>query len=161
MPQVRNDAKEDADMKVILSQDVKGLGKKGDMVEASDGYARNFLLPKKLAVEANAANINEMNIRKESEKAKKEKELQQAKALADNLRGKTVVIRAKSGENGKLFGSITNKDVADAIKAQMKVDIDKKKLIMPDAIKTIGSVEVDIKLYPEVSTKITVRVVQE
>jgi large subunit ribosomal protein L9 len=145
-------------MKVILTQDVKGLGKKDQMVEASDGYARNYLMPKGLAVEANAANMNAMKTKNEAEKSRKEREIAQARALAAKIKDITVTLKVKAGENGKLFGSITSKDVSDALKSQHKLDIDKKKLVMPDALKMIGTCEVEAKLYPEISSKFTVKI---
>lgn len=145
-------------MKVILKEDVKGLGKKEQMVEASDGYARNFLFPKGLAVEATAANINIMKTKKEAEAQKKEKEIAQAKELANKIRDITVTLKVKAGESGKLFGSITGKDVAEALKSQHKLDIDKKQLVMPDAIKAIGTFAVEAKLYPSISSKFTVKI---
>lgn len=148
-------------MKVILKQDVKGMGKKEDLVNVSDGYARNFLLPRNLAVEASASNINVMNTKREAEKSKKDRELAHAKELAAKIKEVTVVIRTKAGENGKLFGSITSKDIADKLKADHKFDIDKKKIVLPDAIKSLGTIEVEVKLYPEVSTKLTVKIEHE
>lgn len=148
-------------MKVILKQDVKGLGKKESMVEVSDGYARNYLLPRGIAVEANPVNINIMNAKKEAERTKKERELSQAKALAEKIKSITVVIKGKAGENGKLFGSITNKDISERLKKDFNLDIDKKKIYLADAIKSIGTTQVEVKLYPEVSAKLTVRVEQE
>lgn len=148
-------------MKVILKEDVKGLGKKESMVEVSDGYARNFLLPKGLAVEANSSNMNVMKSKQEAEKTKKAKELASAKALAEKLKDITLVIRTKAGENGKLFGSITNKDISDKLKADFKLDVDKKKINMHDAIKSLGTTEVEVKLYPEVSAKLAVKIEQE
>jgi large subunit ribosomal protein L9 len=148
-------------MKVILKQDVKGLGKKEDMVNVSDGYARNFLFPRGLAAEATANNINEMNTKKAAEKSRKERELAQAKELAKKVAGITVVIKSKSGENGKLFGSITSKDISDKLKSDFGFDIDKKKIVLPEPIKALGTTEVEVKLYPEVSTKLTVKTVQE
>lgn len=148
-------------MKVILKQDVKGLGKKESMVEVSDGYARNFLLPKGLAVEASSANLNVMNTKKEAERTRKERELAQAKALAEKIKDLTLVIKTKAGENGKLFGSITNKDISERLNAGFKLDIDKKKIVLDDAIKSLGTTVVEIKLYPEVSAKLSVRVEQE
>lgn len=145
-------------MKVILKQDVKGLGKKEQMVEASDGYARNYLLPRGLAVEASASNVNIMKTKKEAEAQKKEREIAQAKELANKIKNITVTLKVKAGENGKLFGSITGKDVAEALKSQHKLDIDKKKLVMPDAIKSVGTSEVEVKLYPEISSKFTVKI---
>lgn len=148
-------------MKVILKQDVKGLGKKEDMVNVSDGYARNFLFPRSLAVEASASNINVMNTRKEAEKSRKDRELAHARELAEKVKQTVVVIRTKAGENGKLFGSITSKDISEKLKSDFNLDIDKKKINLPDSIKSLGEVEVDVKLYPEVSAKLTVKVVNE
>ncbi len=148
-------------MKVILQQDVKGLGKKDSMVDVSDGYARNYLLPKGLAVEATAANISQMKARNEAEQKRKERELANAKAVAESLGGKTIVIRTKAGESGKLFGSITNKEIADKIKSEFKVDIDKKHIVLDEPIRSLGVVDVDVKLYPGVSTKVKVRVEAE
>lgn len=148
-------------MKVILKQDVKGLGKKEDMVNVSDGYARNFLFPRGLAAEASASNINVMNTKKEAEKSRKDRELAHARELADKVKELTVTIKSKAGENGKLFGSITSKDISDRLKADFNLDIDKKQFVLPDPIKTLGTTEVEIKLYPGVSTKLTVKTVHE
>ena len=147
-------------MKVILKQDIKGLGKKESMVEVSDGYARNYLLPKGLAVEANISNINVMNTKKQAEKMKKDKELANAKELAAKIKEITVVIKAKAGENGKLFGSITSKDIADKLKNDFGIDLDKRKLVMPEPLKGLGTYEIEAKLYPEVSSKLTVKIEQ-
>ena len=148
-------------MKVILKQDVKGLGKEEDMVNVSDGYARNYLFPRGLAAEASAGNINIMNTKKKAEKTKKDRELAQARELAEKLGNITVVIKTKSGENGKLFGSITSKDIADGLKSGHNIDIDKKKIVLPDPIKNLGTTQVEVKLYPEVSARIAVKTVQE
>lgn len=148
-------------MKVVLLQDVKDLGKKGELVNASDGYARNFLFPRKLAVEATAGKLKEIEDKKSSEKNKKEMELKAAKELADRLSKVEISFKTKAGENGKLFGSITGKDVADAIKAQHKIEVDKKKVVLHDAIKALGAYQVEIKVYPEVSAKINVKVIEE
>ena len=145
-------------MKVILKQDVKGLGKKEQMVEASDGYARNFLLPRGLAVEATSSNVNIMKTKKEAEAQKKDREISQAKELAKKIKDITVTLKVKAGENGKLFGSITSKDVAEALKSQQKLDIDKKKLVMPDSLKAVGTFEVEVKLYSEINSKFTVKI---
>jgi large subunit ribosomal protein L9 len=142
-------------MKVILLADVKGVGKKGEVLNASDGYARNFLFPRKLAQEATDANMNVLNLKKEAERRKKLAEIEAAQKLADELKSKEVKITAKSGESGRLFGSITSKDIADALNIQYKVNIDKKKIIA-DTIRTLGTYEVEVKIYPEVSTKISV-----
>ena len=147
-------------MKVILLQDIKKVGKKGDVIEASDGYARNFLFPKKLAQEATEANLHILNNKKENERKKKLEEMEAAQKLASELKGKEITIKAKTGDNGKLFGAITSKDVAELIKTQYKVEIDKKKIVM-DTIKLAGGYDIDIKLYPEVSTKMKVVIVPQ
>lgn len=148
-------------MKVILLQDVKNLGKKDQLVNVSDGYARNYLIPRNLAAEATPGRIKEIENKKVLEKKKTEKELQQAKELAEKLGKLEVGFRTKSGENGKLFGSITGKDIAEAIKLQHNIDVDKKKIVLHDAIKALGTYQVEIKVYPEISAKIDVKVVEE
>jgi len=145
-------------MKVILKADVKSLGKKEQLVNVSDGYARNFLIPKGLAVEVNPSNINIMNTKKEAIKQKQAKELASAKALADKISEITVLLSAKSGENGKLFGSITSKDIANQLKTKYDLDIDKKKLNLTETIKETGDFEVEIKLYPSVIAKLKVKI---
>ena len=145
-------------MKVILLQDVKKLGKKGDVIEASDGYARNYLFPRKLAEEATANALHVVNAKKENERKKKLAELEAAQKLAAELKGKEVTITAKAGENGRLFGAITNKDIAEVINGQFNLSIDKKKIVM-DTIKVAGGYEIEVKLYPEVSTKMKVVIV--
>jgi large subunit ribosomal protein L9 len=148
-------------MKVILKQDVKGLGKKESMVNASDGYARNYLIPKGMAVEANSANINVMNTKAEAEKSKKERELAKAKDVANKLKEVTVVIKTKAGENGKLFGSISSKDIAESLRRDFSMDIDRKKILLGDTLKSLGATEVEVKLYPGVSARLTVKLEQE
>jgi large subunit ribosomal protein L9 len=147
-------------MKVILLQDIKNMGKKGDVLEASDGYARNYLFPRKLAQEATAENLHIINQKKENERKKKLAEIEEAQALAEKLKGKEIKIVAKSGEHGRLFGAITNKDVADTIKKQYNIDIDKKKVVI-DTIKQIGMYDAEVKLYAEVSTKMKVVVSEQ
>ena len=147
-------------MKVILLQDVKKIGKKGEVIEASDGYARNFLFPRKLAQEASASNMHILNNKIENERKQKLAELEAAQKLAGELKGKEITIKAKTGESGKLFGAITSKDVAELIKQQHKIDIDKKKIVM-DTIKLAGGYEIEVKLYPEVSTKMKVIIVPQ
>ena len=147
-------------MKVILIADVKNVGKKRDVANASDGYARNFLFPRKLAQEATAENLHILNQKKENERKKKLAETEEAQALAERLKGKEIKITAKSGEHGRLFGAITNKDVADAIKKQFNIDIDKKKVVM-DSIKQLGVYDVEVKLYAEISTKMKAVVVEQ
>ena len=145
-------------MKVILLQDVKKMGKKGDVIEASDGYARNYLFPRKLAEEATANALHVVNAKKENERKKKLAELEAAQKLAAELKGKEVTINAKAGDNGRLFGAITNKDVAEAINSEFNLSIDKKKIVV-NTIKVAGTYEVEVKLYPEVSTKMKVNIV--
>ena len=145
-------------MKVILLQDVKKMGKKGDVIEASDGYARNYLSPRKLAEEATANALHVVNAKKENERKKKLAELEAAQKLAAELKGKEVTINAKAGDNGRLFGAITNKDVAEAINSEFNLSIDKKKVVV-NTIKVAGTYEVEVKLYPEVSTKMKVNIV--
>ena len=145
-------------MKVILNQDVKGQGKKGDMVEVSDGYARNFLLPKNLAKEATKENINVMQGQKDSLEYRKKKELEEAQEIKVKVEAVTVKIKAKAGENGKLFGSVTSKEIAEELKMQHHVKIDKKKFVLPDGIKSLGVTEVDIKIHPGVVAKLKVSV---
>jgi large subunit ribosomal protein L9 len=147
-------------MKVILLQDVKAIGKKGDVIEASDGYARNFLFPRKLAQEANDSNMHILNNKKENERKEKLARLEAAQKLSGELKGKEITIKAKTGDSGKLFGAITSKDVAELIKEQYKIEIDKKKIVM-DTIKLAGGYEIEVKLYPEVSTKMKVIIVPQ
>jgi large subunit ribosomal protein L9 len=147
-------------MKVILLADVKSIGKKGEVINASDGYARNFLFPRKLAQEATDENLHILNQKKENERRKKVAETEEAQALADKLKGKEVKITAKSGDHGRLFGAITNKDIAEAIKSQFNIDIDKKKVAV-DTIKQIGIYDVEVKLYAEISTKMKAVIVEQ
>ncbi len=142
-------------MKVVLLQDVKALGKKGDMVNASDGYARNFLLPRGLAKEVNAQVLNEFKNAENSKKYKQEQEIAAAEKAKSQLDGKTFVIKSKAGQGGKLFGSITTKEVAAEIKKAYSIDIDKRKIVMND-IKTCGSYSAEIKLYSGISATVTV-----
>lgn len=148
-------------MKVVLLTDVKGHGKKGEVVEASDGYARNFLLPRGLAKEATKGALNEVKGKNEAKAYHKEQEVLAAKETAAKLEGGKVTIKSKAGENGKLFGKVTNQNVADAIKYQLHVVIDKRKVQLPDGIKTVGAHEVEIKVYPSISAKITVEIEAE
>ena len=145
-------------MKVILIADVKTLGKKDEMVEVSDGYGRNYLLPRGLAVEATAANINKMKDKQKAAESKQAREQAQAEAFRDKLTGKTVIIKVKAGENGKLFGAVAAKDIADAVKAQLGIDIDKKKIVLEEPIKAVGAYNVPLKLYPGISAKLDINV---
>lgn len=148
-------------MKVILQQDVKGQGKKGQIINVSDGYAKNFLLPKGLAIEANENNVKILNHKNAIEEAKKQKELEEAKVLAKKISEVKVSIKAKAGEGGKIFGSITVKEIAEHLKEQAKIDIDKRKIVLDEPIKSLGTKVVDIKVYPEVTAKLTVNVLGE
>lgn len=144
-------------MKVVLTQDVKGLGKKGELVSTSDGYARNFLFPRKLAVEANSQALSELKNREASEKHRIDTEIAAAKANAEKLQGKTVKLSAKAGANGKLFGSVTAKDVATVISKEIGVLLDKRKVVVED-IKTFGTYPVEVKLYNGISASMFVMV---
>ena len=145
-------------MQVILLQDVKKLGKKGDVINTSDGYARNYLFPRKLAQEATDSNLHILNNKKENERKQKLAELEAAQKLASELKDKEIT--AKTGESGKLFGAITSKDVAELIKTQYKVVVDKKKIVM-ETIKVAGGYTIEVKLYPEVTTKMKVIIVPQ
>ena len=147
-------------MKVILQQDVKGQGKKGELKEVSDGYARNFLFPKKLAVEATADNINTMKLQEKAKQAQIAKEKAEAKENAEKLKECTVKISAKAGNNGKLFGAVTSKEISDALAAQFNIDIEKNKIVQAEPIKTYGSFEVKVKLGHEISATLKVMVVE-
>lgn len=148
-------------MKVILLKDVKGLGKEGDLVEAKAGYARNYLFPKKLAIEATPSNLNRWKTKQKEAKAREKKERTEALKLKEKIESLNLELKGKAGEGGKLFGSITSKDISDALKAQYNIDIDRRKIELKDNIKTIGTTEVEIKVYPEVSAKLTVKVSEE
>ena len=148
-------------MKVILQQDVKGHGKKGQMVEVSDGYGRNFLLPRKLAVEATAENVNTMKMQDKAKKAREAEEKAQAQAIAEQLKNCQVKISAKAGQGGRLFGSVTSKEISESLKEQQKLDINKTKIVLPDPIKGFGTFEVKCKLGYEVVGTINVLVVEQ
>lgn len=148
-------------MKVILLKDVKALGKKDEIVNVSDGYARNYLLPRDIAVEATSGKLKEIHIKREADKDKKAKEIEEARGLSERLSKLEVIIKSKAGSSGKLFGSITNKDISDSIKKQHKIEIDRKKIVLSEPIKTLGSHEIEIKVYPEVTSKIIVKVIEE
>ena len=138
-------------MKVILNADVKGQGKKGQIVKVSDGYARNFLFPKNLAKEATADNLNTAKLKEEADKARLAREKADAEALAEKLKTMKTDVHAKAGSNGRLFGSVTTADIAEALKKQHKIDIDKHKIVLDENIKQFGTYEVKVKLYNEVS----------
>lgn len=148
-------------MKVILQQDVKGQGKKGQMVEVSDGYGRNFLLPRKLAVEATAENVNTMKMQDKAKAARLAEEKAAAQALAERLEGVQVKIKARAGQGGKLFGSITSKEISEELKAQFGLDVGKSKIVLSDPIKSFGAFEVKCKLGSEVSGVIHVLAIED
>ena len=145
-------------MKVVLLQDVKSLGKKGELVNVSDGYARNFLFPKNLAKEANAQAMNELKNAEQSKKYKRDTEIAAANKAKAELEGAKFVIKAKAGESGKLFGSITPKEISAEIKRQKSLDVDKRKIVLKDDIKAVGEYEAEIKLYAGVTARVTVKV---
>ena len=147
-------------MKVILKQDIKGVGKKDQIINANDGYARNYLFPKKLAVEATKSNLNDFELKQKAEAKRKKEELEQAQNMAKELENKTVTVKVKTGENGKLFGSVTNKEVAEEIVKQTGLNIDKKKVSIGDPIKMVGERTAVIKLHPKVSAEITIKIVE-
>ena len=147
-------------MKVILLQDVKTLGKKGDIVDVSDGYARNFVLPKKLGVEANAKNKNDLKLQKANADKVAKEQLEAAQELAKTLETKEVTLTIKSGEGGRTFGSVSSKEIAQAAKDQCGLELDKKKIQLPEAIKALGAYEVGVKLHPKVTGKLRVKVIE-
>ena len=145
-------------MKVILTADVKSLGKKGEIVDVSDGYARNMLLPKKLGVEANSKNINDLKLQKANEDNVAKEILEQAKALAAEIAEKSVTVSIKVGEGGKTFGSVSSKEIAEAAKAQIDLELDKKKIQLSSPIRTLGVTMVPVKLHPKVTAELKVHV---
>ena len=145
-------------MKVILLKDIKGTGKKDQIIEASDGFARNYLFPRKLAVEASASNLNAIENAKSAQSHRKEVERQEAQELARKMGDMVVEIAVRAGENGRLYGKVTNQEVADALKAKYGMDIDKRKITV-DAVKNVGETEAVIKLYPEIAAKIKLNIV--
>lgn len=145
-------------MKVILFEDVKGLGKKGDVVNSKDGYARNFLFPKGLAKEATRGNVKVLEEQNTAKKMKKEEEVQQAEALAEKISKLTVDMESTAGDNGKLFGSITTKDIAQALQKQYKIKIDKRKMELDSNIKEVGITEVKVKVFPNITATFKVNV---
>lgn len=147
-------------MNVILLKDVKGQGKKGEVINSSDGYARNFLIPKGLAKEATDANMHILNKKQEAERKKKLADTEAAQKLAEELRNKEIKIQVKAGEGGRLFGAITSKDIALELKKQYNIEIDKKKIVS-ETIKNIGNYEAEIKIYPEISIKIKVIILEQ
>lgn len=148
-------------MKVILTQDIKSVGKKGQIIDASDGYARNFLLPKKMAVVADNANLNELKTKQDANKYKKDMSKANAEELSKKMKDFELIFKIKAGENGKTFGSITSKDIAEALNKKYFVEVDKKKIALDDAIKVLGVYTIEIKLFEGIIGKLKVSVVQE
>ena len=147
-------------MKIILLQDEKKLGKKGDIIEASEGYARNYILPKKIGVEATPKNLNDLKLQKANEDKIAQEQLDAAKALAAQLEDRQIIVKIKAGEGGKAFGSVSSKEIAAACKEQHGIELDKKKIQLPESLKNFGSYEVSIKLHPQVAGKLTVKVME-
>ena len=148
-------------MKVILLQDVKSQGKKGDIINVSDGYARNFLLPKGLGVEASKKNLNDVKLKKANEEKVAAEELESAKETAEDMKDKTVVVRIKAGADGKTFGSVSSKEMAEAMKAQHNIELDKKRIVLKDPVKALGTYEIPVKLHAEVTGTFTLKVEAE
>ena len=145
-------------MQVVLLEDVKSLGKKGEIVKVNDGYAHNFILPKKLGVEATPKNHNELKLQKANAEKVAAQQLAEAKELAAKLESLSVTLKMKAGEGGRAFGSVSGKEIAKAISDQLGLEIDKKKLVLPEPIKTFGNHEVPVKLHRDVTGKLTVKV---
>ena len=148
-------------MKVILLQDVKSRGKKGEIVNVNDGYARNFILPKKMGVEATGKNLNDLKLQKNNEKKVAQEQLDSAKTLAEKIGQGKVELAIKVGEGGKVFGSVSSKEIAAAVKEQMGLDVDKKKIQLKETIKSLGTHNVPVKLHPEVTAELKVIVKEE
>lgn len=148
-------------MKVILKQDIKGVGKKDQIINAADGYARNYLFPKNLAVPADSGNMNNLKAKNESNAFRKGEELKEAKAIAEKLNKITLKIKVKAGENGKLFGAVTAKEISEALKKDFNIDVDKKKILLNESIKTAGTTRVDVKLNEGVMANVLIMVVPE
>ena len=148
-------------MKIILLQDVKSLGKKGEIVNVSDGYARNMILPKKLGVEANGKNLNDLKLQNQHAEKVAEENLAKAKELAKDLEDKIVEVKIQSGKDGKTFGSVSTKEIAAAVKEQLGLELDKKKMVLNDGIKALGTYEVNVKLHPKVTGTLRVKVTEQ
>ncbi|MCC8127048.1 MAG: 50S ribosomal protein L9 [Clostridiales bacterium] len=148
-------------MEIVLLQDVKSLGKKGQIVKVNDGYGRNYILPKKLGIEATAKNLNELKLQKANAEKVAAQEIADAKELAAKIEAVSVTLKMKAGVSGRAFGSVSSKEIAVAAKEQIGMEIDKKKLVLPDPIKTFGTHEVPLKLHKDVTAKLKVNVVEE
>jgi len=145
-------------MEIILLQDVKTLGKKGEKVKVNDGYARNFILPKKLGIEATAKNLNDLKLQKANEERMAAQKLADAKVLAEKIQAKPVLVKVKAGEGGRIFGSVSTKEIAAACVSQLGFEIDKKKMVLNDPIRACGTVIVPVKLHKDVTAQLTVKV---
>lgn len=145
-------------MEVILTADVKGHGKKGDIVKVSDGYARNFILPKKLGLEATPKNRNDLKLQKAAEERRAKEQLEEAQALAAVIAGKSITLRVKTGDGGRVFGSVSTKEIAQALRDQLSMEIDKKKLVLAEPLKNLGTFTVPIRLHPKVTAELKVKV---
>ena len=148
-------------MKIILTEDVKSLGKKGEIVEVNDGYARNFILPKKLGLEANGRNMNDLKLQKANADKLAKEQLEAAQEFARVMETKEVIVTMKSGEGGRVFGSVSSKEIAQEAKKQCQMEIDKKKIQLPEPIKSLGVYEVSVKLHPRVTGKLKVKVQED
>lgn len=147
-------------MKIILLQDEKKLGKKGDIIDASEGYARNYILPKKIGVEATSKNLNDLKLKKANEERIAKEQLEAAKALAADLESRLILVKIKAGEGGRTFGSVSSKEIAAACLEQHNIVIDKKKIQLPESLKNFGNYEVMMKLHPQVNARLTVKVTE-
>lgn len=148
-------------MEVILLEDVKSLGKKGELVKVNEGYARNFILKKNLGIEATPKNLNDLKLKKANEEKLAKERLDEAKKLADDIEKMSVTLKMKSGEGGRTFGSISTKEIAGAVKNQLKIELDKKKLVLDEPIRTLGTHIVSVRLHKDVMGKLTVKVIEE
>ena len=147
-------------MQIVLLEDVKALGKKGEIVKVSEGYARNFIIPKKLGVEATTKNLNDLKLKKANEEKVAAQHLAEARELAEKLEKASVTLSIKAGDNGKAFGSVSGKEIGKGIQEQLGLDVDKKKLVLPEPLKTFGTHEVPVKLHRDVTAKLSVKVVE-
>ena len=145
-------------MKLILLQDVKSLGKKGEIVNVNNGYARNYILPKKLGIEANGKNLNDLKLQKRNEEKVAKEKLEEAQKLADELKEKSVTVKIQAGVEGKVFGSISNKEISLEARRQLGLEIDKKKIVIPEPMKALGTYHVNIKLHKDVTATLAVKV---
>jgi large subunit ribosomal protein L9 len=148
-------------MKVILKQDIKGLGKKGDIVDTSDGYARNYLIPRGMVVEATQGNITKAKEQKKAQEIREQRERQEAQALAEKISQATLLLKAKAAEDGRLYGSVTSKDISQALEEQKKIKVDKRKINLAEPIRYIGEIQVEIKILPGIIGNLRVKVERE